>query len=257
MNPKLQFTQNLIKKAGQLIVEMQKEAKASYKSAKDVVTEADLASEKLIVEAIKKEHPNDHIISEENYSDFELTNERFWVIDPIDGTVNYSRGTPLYGISIALIENKELILGVIYLPKLNELYWAEKGTGAFCNNEPIHVSGIDELNKSIVSGEDFNCGQKENLNNQRQLQQLTNLANETMRVHIVGSAVVGATFVASGKVEGKISSGFFWDIAAAKIIVEEAGGKVTKKDGSPYDPKKRDTVLSNGRIHQELLDVLA
>lgn len=248
----LAFTKNLIQNAGQLILGMKKEAKISFKSPKDIVTEADLACEGALVQQIREQYPSDQIISEESYNHFTLTNERTWVIDPIDGTVNYSRGIPLYGISIALIENKEVLLGLIHLPEMKELYWAVKGKGAFCNDRPIQASNVDCLEKSLIYTKDFNTG----VDSTGQERSLTQMAGNTFRTRILGSVVIEAVYVASGKAEAQISNGFFWDLAAAKLILEEAGGCVTQMNGNSYDPQKRNAVLTNGRIHQELLQLL-
>lgn len=251
----LDFTKILIQKAGEMILEMQQKAKITFKATKDIVTEADLACEKLIIDSIQQKFPHDKIISEENYKDSILSEERTWVIDPIDGTVNYLRGIPLYGISIALVKNKAIQLGCVYLPEFKELYWAVKNQGAFCNDDKIAVSKIDEIGKSVLHFGDSHISPvyEGAIDKSKAFLKIT---KQAMRSRLLGCAVIEGIYVATGKIEGYACDAFFWDFAATKLLVEEAGGKVTRDNGDPYHSNKRDAVLSNGKIHDKLLALL-
>lgn len=251
----LEFTKKLIKEAGKLVMYLKNEAKSSFKGDSDIVTEADLKSEKFIVDAIQKAFPNDQIMAEEDYSDTKITDERIWVIDPIDGTINYSRKIPLYCISIALVGNSIPQVGCIYIPEFNELYWAEKGKGTFLNDQPIKTSEVVELNKSLIYFGDFHSSPEGEAVKMRE-KHVIKSGQDAMRTRILGSAGIETAYVAAGKIEALVCDAFYWDVAAGIILVEEAGGKVSKKDGSSFDPAKRDIVLSNGKIHEKLIAIL-
>lgn len=250
----LQFTKDLIKEAGALILRRQKDAKISYKAERDIVTEADLECEKFIVESIKEKFPNDLILSEENYKDTVVTSERIWVIDPIDGTVNYSRDLPFFGISIALVENKVPLIGCIYLPLFDELYWSKKGQGAFCNEDKINVSEVNQLDKSILCFGD-SYGTTIYKDSDKKTTEFLAISEKVMRSRRLGCAVMESIFVACGKTDAYVCDAYFWDFAAAILLIEEAGGQVSRTNGTPYDPSQKDVILSNGKIHQELLEI--
>lgn len=254
----LEVASNLAKTAGKLCLELQNNlGDVHYKSKKDVVTKADLASEKLIVEGLQKAFPS-HSIRTEEAGVIEGADNRYrWIIDPVDGTVNFSRGIPLWGISVALhFENKPLV-AVVFLPRLDELFTASLGDGAFLNGKPIHVSSESNPIHGIVSNGDFNVGDVPKTNAQN-IQNFGREAESFERVKCFGSAVVEGCFTACGRLDAFVMTmSYPWDIAAIALIVEEAGGKSTHIDGSEMQfVDAEQVVFSNGILHKILIETL-
>ena len=255
----LSVAETLAKQAGGLCLEIQNDlGEVHYKSKKDVVTRADIASEKLIVEGIRKAFP-EHSIRTEEAGIIEGSDPRFrWIIDPVDGTVNFSRGIPLWGISIALHFEGKPLVAAINLPKLGELYTAARGLGAFMNGKAIHVSSESESVHAIVSNGDFNVGDAEKINAQNS----RNFAREAVafeRVKCLGSAVIEGCFTACGRIDCFVMTmSYPWDIAAIALMVEEAGGKATRIDGAPLQfVDAEQAIFSNGKLHDTLIGSLS
>lgn len=247
----------LSKKAGALCLEIQGQlGEIQYKSPKDVVTKADLASDKLISDGLCLAFP-DHSIRTEETGTSGKESDFVWIIDPIDGTVNFSRGMPMWGISIALLERGEPILAVCYLPRLGELFTAIRGEGAFCNGKPIQVSRTTELSRAIVSNGDFNVGPVEDIPNlnTRNLRIFAAQAQHMQRVKCVGSAVVEGCFIAAGRLDVySMTMSYPWDIAGITLLIREAGGMATMIHGEPLQIVDCAQVLfSNGILHEEYL----
>ena len=254
----LNVAEVLAKQSGALCLEIQQDlGDVKYKSKKDVVTRADIASEKLIVEGLRKAFP-EHSIRTEEAGVIEGTDPRYrWIIDPVDGTVNVSRGIPLWGISIALHFEGQPIVAVVNLPKLGELFTAVKGEGAFMNGKPIHVSEESDPVHAIVSNGDFNVGDVAKINAQNS----KNFAAEAEtfeRVKCLGSAVIEGCFTACGRIDCFVMTmSYPWDIAAIALLVEEAGGKSTHIDGSPMQfVDAEQVVFSNGVLHNVIVNCL-
>lgn len=254
----LSVAESLARRAGDLCLEIQQNlGDVHYKSKKDVVTRADIASEKLIVDTLRETFPT-HSIRTEEAGVIEGTDPRYrWIIDPVDGTVNFSRGIPLWGISIALHFEGKPLVAAINLPKLGELYTASKGGGAFMNGKPIHVSLESDSIHAIVSNGDFNVGDVAKINEQNS----RNFAREAEafeRVKCLGSAVVEGCFTACGRIDCFVMTmSYPWDIAAIALMVEEAGGKSTRIDGQPLEfVDAEQAVFTNGLLHQNLVDIL-
>lgn len=247
----------LSRQAGSLCLEIQEKlGEIRYKSPKDVVTEADLASDKLITEGLRVAFPQHEIRTEEMGISGARGNFQ-WIIDPIDGTVNFSRGMPLWGISVALLERGEPLLAVCFLPRLDELYTAVRGQGAFCNGKAIHVSHTTDLGRAIVSNGDFNVGPIPGIPdlNERNLRIFAAQAQHMQRVKCVGSAVVEGCFTAAGRLDVySMTMSYPWDIAGITLLVREAGGQATMIDGLPIQIVDCAQVLfSNGTLHREYL----
>ena len=254
----LSVAESLARRAGDLCLEIQQNlGDVHYKSKKDVVTRADIASEKLIVDTLREKFPT-HSIRTEEAGVIKGTDPRYrWIIDPVDGTVNFSRGIPLWGISIALHFEGKPLVAAINLPKLGELYTASKGGGAFMNGKPIHVSRESDSIHAIVSNGDFNVGDVAKINEQNS----RNFAREAEafeRVKCLGSAVVEGCFTACGRIDCFVMTmSYPWDIAAIALMVEEAGGKSTRIDGQPLEfVDAEQAVFTNGLLHQNLVDIL-
>ncbi|MBX3267401.1 MAG: inositol monophosphatase [Acidobacteria bacterium] len=221
----------------------------------NLVTEADLASEALIVERIKSHFPRHAILAEEA-GNAVVTGEdggHKWIIDPLDGTTNYAHGYPCFCVTIALEHEGEIVLGVTYDPTRDELFTAEKGRGATLNGKPIRVSRTDELgNALLVTGFPYDIKHREKF-----ARHLTEFLLTSRGVRRDGSAAIDLAYVACGRFDGFWEEGLNpWDVAAGKLLIEEAGGTVSYYDGSPFSIYTPPIVASNGTIHAEMLNVL-
>ena len=226
----------------------------SLKSEINLVTDVDRASEQLIREAIASHYPRHQVLGEESGLDENVSDYR-WVVDPLDGTTNFAHGFPHFAVSIALEHKGETRLGVVYDPMRDELFAAERGTGATLNRRPIHVSKTAELSKSILStGFPYDIRTAE-LNN---LDHWKNFAMNAQALRRVGAASLDLCYVACGRFDGFWELNLSpWDTAAGALIVEEAGGRVTNFGGGPFSNYKPQVLASNDLIHNRMIEVLA
>lgn len=225
-----------------------------YKGQIDPVTEIDLLCEEEIIRRIKETFPGHDILAEESGESVTSGSKNKWIIDPLDGTVNYAHGYPCYCVSIALEHEGDVVLGVIYNHVLDELFAAEKGKGATLNGKPISVSPITNLRKSLlVTGFAYDVGHSDNDN----LDHFGNFIKQCQAVRRPGSAALDLVYTAMGRFEGfwelKLNS---WDVAAGFLIMQEAGGQVTKLDGNPLSVYDREILASNGLVHDEMVEIL-
>lgn len=216
----------------------------------DLVTEVDKASEALIMDIIKKSFPDHHILSEE-IGEVIMDSTYKWIIDPIDGTVNFANGIPLCCVSIGIEKEGKMIMGAVYNPMMNEFFFAEKNEGAFLNDNRITVSKQTEVQYScLVTGFPYTYLDMEN----GPLDVFSRLIRKGIPVRRLGSAAIDLCWVAAGRFDGfyehKLNA---WDSAAGFLLVEEAGGKVTDFKGNEYSPYQPHLVATNGLIHDELL----
>ncbi|GJQ34724.1 MAG: inositol monophosphatase [Anaerolineaceae bacterium] len=229
MKPTLSDLEKLALEAGAILRDgYNKEHTVHYKGTIDLVTEADHASEAFLLREIKGKFPGGHILAEES-GNIQGTNEDIWYIDPLDGTVNYAHHIPIFCVSIGYSTNGRMTLGVVYDPMRDELFAAERGKGAFLNGKRIQVSGVTELEKSLlVTGFPYDTWDTE-LDNFKYFERL---AKKTQGVRRLGSAALDACYVAAGRFDGfwefKLKP---WDVAAGGLIAKEAGAKVTAIDG--------------------------
>jgi len=214
------------------------------------VTNIDLKAEEKIVNLIKKDYPEDNILSEETkYQTFD--SDFRWIIDPLDGTHNYIRGMENFGTSIALAYRDKVILGVIYLPMSDELYFAEKGKGAFLNQRKINVSRKDLDHTTMIYDSTIR------LNKGPMLKYLDGLVDFVFNIRMFGSTVRSLTYVAEGKADLEIEyNDKPWDFAAGLLLVEEAGGKATDLKGRRWSLNSKGYIASNRRIHSEVLKII-
>lgn len=216
----------------------------------NLVTEADYASEKAIFEIIRADFPDHFLLSEEAGAMVTDSNVK-WIIDPIDGTVNFAHGIPICCVSIGVEQDGQMIMGAVYNPFINEFYFAQKGFGATLNDNLIKVSGEIELGKAcLVTGFPYTYLNQPN----GPLDVFSRLIRSGIPVRRLGSAAMDLCWVAAGRFDGfyehKLQA---WDSAAGFLIVEEAGGKVSDFTGKRYSPYQPHIVATNGAIHQELL----
>ncbi len=242
---RLDFAMRIARKAGNLIMTNwgDPEELGTKRDFQDLVTEMDRRSQSFIVEAIKRNFPEDGVVSEEGVDE---RSKRTWIIDPIDGTVNYAFGLPSFSISLAYMEGSEVRLGVVHLPKLGETYYAESGGGAYMNGERLRVSDRGELSRSLgLLG--FFKGFTSKI--------LERFEDKVVRMRILGSIAVAVVYVAAGKADFAIAKrANLWDIAAASLILREAGGRITDLDGEEvYLSSENGFVFSNSVIHDAVL----
>lgn len=249
---------DLARRAGAIqLSKLGKVHKIEYKGVINIATEIDRECEEMIVQEIRKHFPGDDILAEEMSEDVTPgpSKGRRWIIDPLDGTVNYAHGFPFFCVSIALEDNGELVAGVIYDPNRDETFVAEKGKGAVLGGQPIRVSGADSLRQSLLAtGFAYNTQEGESLDN---LDHFANFVKRARAVRRPGSAAIDLAWVACGRIDG-----FWelflkpWDMAAGVVIIREAGGLVTSFDGSPFELYGTEILASNGKIHGEMSQVL-
>jgi myo-inositol-1(or 4)-monophosphatase len=227
------------------------------KETADILTRADLDVQHLLENLINTTYPGEAIVAEEEGRNQipAGARERCWIIDPIDGTYNFARDLfPTFGISLACTEAGRPIVGGISLPGLSQLYLAARGQGAVCNDESIHISTANQLSRALV-GIDYSKPSK------RDIVMVPNatLAQHAGQIRAPGCAVTGLCSVATGHYEAHFDAGLEpWDIAAGALIVTEAGGHVSRADGSGLDllDGRQGLLASNGHLHDELLRLL-
>ena len=210
----------------------------SKKGPTDFVSNADIKAEKIIIEELKKAKPNYSILSEENGYDEQKDKKNTWIIDPIDGTINFLHGIPHFAISIALKSNEEIISGLIFDPIKNEMFYAEKNNGAFLNNHRVKVSKKNQINDCL-----FATGGKTN-------------SEPDISYRKSGCAALDMAYVACGRYDGYFQHDLnLWDVAAGIILVKEAGGMLNKIDLS--NNKNIKIIASSAVINSKLLEKLA
>ncbi|MEO8765215.1 MAG: inositol monophosphatase family protein [Ginsengibacter sp.] len=217
----------------------------------NLVTEADHAADKAIHDVLRQAFPDHGIVSEETEETISESDYK-WIVDPIDGTVNFANGIPICCVSIGLEQKGKMLMGAVYNPVLNEFFFAEKGKGATLNDKKISVSNKTEvLTSCLVTGFPYTYLDQPN----GPLEVFSRLIRKGVPVRRLGSAAIDLCWVAAGRFDGFYEHHLnAWDSAAGFIIVEEAGGRVTHLDGTTYSPFKPDIIATNGKIHDELID---
>ena len=253
----LNFAVETAREAGQILLDkFGRKINIFKKGDIDLVTEADLASEKYIVEKIRSYYPKHSILAEESGESLvviENGNDWKWIIDPLDGTTNFAHGYPCFCVTLALEHNGKIVIGVTFDPTRNELFAAEKGQGATLNGREIRVSTTEKLSESlVVTGFPYNFKQRENF-----ARHLTEFLIHSRGVRRDGSAAIDMAYVACGRFDGFWEEGLNpWDVAAGVLLIEEAGGLVSYYDDSPFSIYAPPICASNGLIHAEMLGVL-
>lgn len=246
---------NATKAAGEVIKEyFQGTFKIDNKDTiNNLVTEVDTRAEKVIIDIIQSHYPGHSIISEEVGSILHKS-EYEWIIDPIDGTVNFAHGIPICCVSIGIRYQEELILGTVYNPMLNELFFAEKGKGAYLNDEPISVSSKTNIKTAcLVTGFPYKWPKTY----EHPIKVFERFIMEGLPVRRLGSAAIDLCWVACGRFDGFWEYNLNpWDVAAGYLIVQEAGGRITNFNGEPYDVNDKETLATNGKIHDDMLNII-
>lgn len=255
MQPTLSDLETMARQAGQILREsFGQRHKITYKGVIDLVTEADKRSEAFLLGEIQQRFPGDRILSEES-GDLDGENSGMWLIDPLDGTINYAHGVPIYTVSVAYAKNGVPMLGVVYDPSLDECFSAEQGAGARRNGYPIRVSATPDLNHSLlVTGFPYDI----RTNPANNLEQFTRFSLRSQGVRRLGSAAMDLCYIACGRLDGfweiRLSP---WDLAAGVVIAEEAGARVTSVNGDTHYMKPPYSIMAaNPRIHAQMLEVM-
>lgn len=225
-----------------------------HKGPVDLVTEFDRRSEALILSALRRDYPGDGLLSEESGSNG-IHGERTWIVDPLDGTTNFTHGIPIFAVTMALMDAGGLRTGIVYDPLRREMFWGERGVGAFLDDRPLHVSPVNDLRRSLlVTGFPYDIATSR-FNN---LDHYGHFALRSQGVRRLGSAALDLAYLAAGRFEAywdlQLSP---WDVAAGALLIQEAGGRVTNIHGGD-DFLRRDLTLlaTNGHLHPAMLEVL-
>lgn len=255
----LEFVSSLAREAGAVLKSyFEGELEVNSKSAQiDLVTQADLASEQLILDRIRERFPDHAILSEE--AGESGAHDYYWVVDPLDGTVNFAHGMPHYAVSIGIRRGMETVLGVVYDPERDELFWAERGAGAYLRRRDgterrLQVSEAKSLGESLLAT-GFPYDRATNPANN-----VAEFARVILRVQGVrraGSAALDLAYVAAGRYDGYWEYRMKpWDTVAGSLLVMEAGGVLSTLDGAPWDPWEDTTVAANPTLQPILVEAL-
>lgn len=260
MSQRLLIAQRAARAAGKVLADKLHDARAiRYKGKRDIVTDADYAAERIIKQTIWARFPNDQFISEEGdpaehkrlWTQASISDDlALWIIDPLDGTTNYSRTLHAFCTSIALYRAGTVQIGVVYDPITRELYSAERGRGARLNGKPIHVSAIRSLEHAVFGAEWARPPRVR----QRSTLVFARILQRVMTGRVFGSAALSLCHVAAGRMDGYMHLSLApWDVAAAALIVEEAGGTITTPTGAAWTVHSKAYVASNGHLHAAIL----
>jgi myo-inositol-1(or 4)-monophosphatase len=261
-----EFAIDLTERAGRLLQGYQSSGLSADQvrtkaSSADLVTEADLASDRLILSAIRAHFP-DHALFSEESSDGEPPDvEWLWLVDPLDGTTNFAHRLPVFAVNLALAHRGEVVLAVTHDPSADRTYWAETRSGAWVRmdsrDHPLHVSSVDSLRRSLLAtGFPYDRATNPDDN----LAEFAALDRRCQAVRRLGSSALAAAWVAAGILEGYWETGIKpWDTAAGSLLVREAGGTVSDCRGQPWQVASRNILVSNGQpgVHQAILDSIA
>ncbi|MFQ5801915.1 MAG: inositol monophosphatase family protein [Candidatus Methylomirabilales bacterium] len=242
------------KEAGRILMEgFGRRTEVFYKGRINIVTEVDRRSEDSIVGFLHRRFPDYTILSEEGQG-YEGKGGASWIVDPLDGTTNYTHGFPFFAVSIALQQQGQLRCGVVYDPLREEWFTAVQGGGASLNDEPMHVSDTDVLAEALLcTGFPYELKEHFEMN----LNHFRNFSMRALAVRRPGAAALDLSYVAAGRLDGFWEFQLKpWDMAAGALLITEAGGTVSDAGGGPLNVFGDEIVASNSRIHQAMLDVL-
>jgi myo-inositol-1(or 4)-monophosphatase len=257
-SPLLETAREIVLRAGEIQLARQASGfRIDKKGATDLVTEVDLECERMCRAVLAERFPDHDILAEEfGGSEAGKPASRFrWIFDPVDGTTNYAHGLPIYCSSLGLEVDGELTVGAIYDPSRRELFTAERGEGAWLNGERLQVSSTSSLiDALLVTGFPYDV----TLRKDELLGVFAAFLEATRAVRRLGSAAIDLCYVAAGRFDGFWEQHLKpWDVAAGALIVTEAGGRMTRMDGSPFDVSAGSLVASNGPLHDEMVRVVS
>jgi len=255
MDELLKFIIRCVEESGKIQKKhFQKALKVKYKGDINLVTNVDLECQEKIISLIRREFPNDDILSEEQQNVLSNAKNR-WIIDPLDGTTNYAHGYPFFCTSLAYEKDGDLIAGAVYNPIFGELFYARKGYGSYLNGDRIKVSRIRDIKVALLCTGfpyDLATSKRNNIDN------FLRFIFRAQAIRRDGSAALNLSYVAAGRFDGfweiKLNP---WDVAAGTLLVREAGGIVTDFKGNPVDIYKDEILASNGLIHAQMIEILS
>lgn len=240
-----------VREAGKVIMaHFHSEKRVTYKEGRsNIVTDVDILAEKKIMALLQEEYPGFAIMTEESEG-IAADSPYTWIIDPIDGTRNYAYGIPHFCVALALTQEEDVILGIIYDPVRDELFRAEKGRGAFLNDSPIAISKMTSLQASLIG---FDMGYDAELG-QEMLGVASALWPGVQSVRVMGSAALGLAYAACGRLDLYLHLSLYpWDLASGIILVREAGGIITELDGKPVSIHSKSIIATNKEIHEDFM----
>ena len=227
------------------------------KGDRDFATEVDVHIESSIRTSLAVATPDIPFLGEEEGGETSSDRAR-WVLDPIDGTINFARGNPLCTISLSLVVDGEPVLGIVDAPFLGERFIARQGEGAYLNGNPIATFEVPGLHEAIIGVADFKVGAGSEEENRIHLAVLARLARESLRVRMLGSAALDLAWLACGRLNATLMlSNLPWDVAAGLLLVREAGGFVYDYDGSPHDAESKYTIASVPSLAEAMRQIVA
>ena len=241
------------REAGRVLVErLTDEREVRVKGLRDIVTDADMAAEQAVIQTIHARFPDHALLSEEGNNssgDAPYT----WIVDPLDGTTNYSRRLPIFSVSVGLLHEGQPAAGVVYDPLRDHLFAAERGRGATLNGKPLRVSAFDRVDHAMIGLDWAHTHQERG----ETVACLTRIAPACGTVRGLGSAALALCYVAAGWLDAYFNVGLKpWDVAAGALLIEEAGGRVTDLRGGAWQLWEGRVLGSNGHIHQALLELM-
>ena len=248
-----ELIEKALKKAGAILKKQytQNNKTTQKKHRLDLVTQTDKEAEEIIVKIIQAKHPNHEILGEESGKHAGDKNHA-WIIDPLDGTRNYSVHIPIFGVMISYLENDEVIEAGSYIPLLDQLMYAKKGEGAFLNGEQVKANAYNELSKSVGIVNSWTAGNEK----LQHMQKIQANAKELMFI-TTGSHAANAIYLCSGRADWMMSEGAaVWDYAAISLILKEAGFEVSDKTGKPWTTTSNSMLVANKQLHKKLLGVI-
>ena len=253
----LNFAIETARQAGQILLEkFGRKINISKKGDINLVTEADLASEKFIIERIRSHFPKHSILAEESGESaitVESDTHWKWIIDPLDGTTNYAHGYPCFCVTLAAERDGEIVIGVTFDPTRDDVFAAEKGGGATLNNKPIRVSATEELSEALlVTGFPYNAKDEQDF-----ARHFVDFIHQSRGIRRDGSAAIDMAYVACGRFDGFWEEGLNpWDVAAGVLLIEEAGGRVSHYTSEKFSVYAPPICASNGFVHDAMLKIL-
>ncbi len=240
--------------AGTILMGLYGKVAAREKRPGDLVTEADSTSQRRIGEILAAEFPDSTLLAEEDGIEPDRANPWRWIVDPLDGTTNFAHGFPFWCVSIALLHQDDLVVGVIHNPMTNQIFGATKGEGATLDGRPLRVSSAATLRESLIS---TGLPSQFEPDGDRTLEHLRRMSIGTHSFRRTGSAALNLAYVASGAFEVFYSTKTNpWDVAAGVVLIREAGGLVTSISGGPYDVDGDEILATNGHVHREAVEAL-
>jgi len=250
----LDFAIELARAGGEVLKHyMTREKQVELKSRANLVTIADKESEALVIQRIKERYPNHAILAEE--SGPSGSGEGKWIIDPLDGTTNFAHQYPFFCVSVAFEQRGEMLCGAVYDPVRDEMFSGARGLGSFVNGQRLRVSDTEKLGSALVmTGFPYTVREKI----RAAMSQFEAFILESQAVRRGGSAALDLCYVAIGRCDGFWELDLHpWDTAAGQVILEEAGGRLTDFSGNPFSPYMKQIIATNGKIHGEMISVLA